>query len=634
MIEKMLKMSVAAREKDREAIVEKLADLGALHLTPFLTDKSDETAVLIKRKLELEKALKVLSTMPDVRQVVQSEVPAEELVEAINNTEADLENFNREVSNTEKQLAQQKIWGNLKLEDIEALGNPRFFAVRGKVKTGTFPVGVDVFTVPAENGENVCVVFGELSEKPKGVREITFPTKDNVTLKAELEEFRQKKQKAQDRIYSFASVKDFLKSYGAELGDTLHLKQAEDGGFDRDGIFVLRGWVPESRKAHILEFLEKQIDCGVMFEEPTENDNPPTLVSYPKFIKPIAGLFDVLSVAPGYKEADISPFFMIALPIFSAVLVGDAGYGLVLLIAGILARCLFVKKIGVDKANLIIVIAATITVYGFLIGSFFGMSPYDFAKLNGCISDGKIDEVAFSNAKGLSAIFGYFMFKCSPLWQWWPEETGTFAVKFSTFLMQLSFLIGYLHLFFAHLKGFLVKIPDQRCLADIGWCVFLLGILGAIWVVFFEKLPVSNAYMFYALGIGAGLIALFSAPSRNPIKRVTFGILGNLLSWLSSFSDMMSYIRLMAIGLASFYIAGVINSFVVQVYGVTDYQFINFLLAMLIAVVGHTFNIALGLIAVLAHGVRLNMLEFSNNVGVQWAGYDFVPFTRHNSKGE
>jgi V/A-type H+-transporting ATPase subunit I len=144
--------------------------------------------------------------------------------------------------------------------------------------------------------------------------------------------------------------------------------------------------------------------------------------------------------------------------------------------------------------------------------------------------------------------------------------------------------------------------------------------------MFFETkgywVPSKPAYV-APLAAGAVLIVLFSFPKKNPILRLLMGVLGNSLSMVSAFSDTMSYIRLMAVGMAGGYIAYSTN-----LLGSMVADSATWAVGWVILVFGHGLNIVLVVIAIFAHGVRLNMLEFSNNAGVQWGGYAFRPFRK------
>ena len=120
------------------------------------------------------------------------------------------------------------------------------------------------------------------------------------------------------------------------------------------------------------------------------------------------------------------------------------------------------------------------------------------------------------------------------------------------------------------------------------------------------------------------LASWFGRPAGGVVKRLLLGFASSLLPLLSTFSDTMSYIRLFAVGLASYFIASAFNILASQVA-----ETATWFAAVPILLFGHGLNIGLAAIAIFAHGVRLNMLEFSNNAGVQWGGFAFKPFLKH-----
>jgi V/A-type H+-transporting ATPase subunit I len=195
--------------------------------------------------------------------------------------------------------------------------------------------------------------------------------------------------------------------------------------------------------------------------------------------------------------------------------------------------------------------------------------------------------------------------------------------------MKVCFVLGAIHLVCAQLRQALARFPDQRFLANVGWSVFLAGMLLVILMMF--RL-MSGGRVVTAVSLGAILVGFllaigFTAPARNPLKRIAVGFASSLLPAIGTFSDTMSYIRLMAVGLASYYIAFAFNGLGAQLAGAATW-----FAAAPIIVFGHALNIGLAVIAIFAHGVRLNMLEFSNNAGVQWAGFAYKPFANSQTK--
>jgi V/A-type H+-transporting ATPase subunit I len=181
------------------------------------------------------------------------------------------------------------------------------------------------------------------------------------------------------------------------------------------------------------------------------------------------------------------------------------------------------------------------------------------------------------------------------------------------------------HLSLAHLWKAKAAFPGLAFLSEIGWAVWLWGMFGLV-AYFLLKAEFSVdqfPYYPYLLGVGGTLAILFAAPDRNPLKMLGLGLANFPLSAIGTFGDTVSYVRLMAIGLAGSALAMAFND---MGGALPWYAMIPILMA------GHALNTALSIISLFAHGVRLNMLEFSNNLGMQWSGYAYEPFTKRHSE--
>ncbi|HNX27656.1 MAG TPA: hypothetical protein PKK48_09650, partial [Phycisphaerae bacterium] len=343
---------------------------------------------------------------------------------------------------------------------------------------------------------------------------------------------------------------------------------------------------------------------------------------YHRWVKPIIALFDILGTVPGYKEYDMAPFFMLAMPVFTAMLVGDAGYGLIFTLVGLIFGRKLHRLTGNKSAGQLITIFGIFTIiWGVITANYFGVGPSDIAKAGGygCIVKGEFqpDYHAMEIADGGWADFGKIMLAPAVLWR--PNDSDARDI-----VMKISFIIAVLHLMLAHMRKMVGLFPSQQFIAEAGWMIFIFGMFELVWLMFFGAPPVgSTTLMIYFLAVGMLLFSLFSFPSPNPVKRVGFGIMTNLLPIISSFGDTLSYIRLMAVGLASYYMASAFNGLAMKIFHADWYLAWTGVLILLAA---HALNIFLCVIAIFAHGVRLNLLEFSNNCGVEWAGYPYTPF--------
>jgi V/A-type H+-transporting ATPase subunit I len=185
-------------------------------------------------------------------------------------------------------------------------------------------------------------------------------------------------------------------------------------------------------------------------------------------------------------------------------------------------------------------------------------------------------------------------------------------------MMRLCFWMGAIHLSIAQLWPAIGIFPHLRFLNRIGWALFIWGMLGVV-QMFVLKSPLGwNTPWPYLLLTGGALAIVFDQPNRNVFKMVLLGAANFPLSMLSAFSDVISYVRLMAVGLASSVLAVSFNNMAREMDALP--------LAVLVLIFGHSLNLGLAMIAMFAHGVRLNMLEFCNNLGMQWTGYRYAPF--------
>jgi V/A-type H+-transporting ATPase subunit I len=191
------------------------------------------------------------------------------------------------------------------------------------------------------------------------------------------------------------------------------------------------------------------------------------------------------------------------------------------------------------------------------------------------------------------------------------------------FMLQLCFTLGAVHLTIAHLTRGLRMIKTVRILSELGW-IFILWYLYFLANYFVLRKPLPD-FSTTLLLPGIVLVGLFSNPQRNFIKSSLMGFAELPLKMISSFSDLVSYLRLFAVGYATLVIAVSFNQMAFSLEGNPLLKGIG---AALILLLGHTLNILLAAMAVLVHGVRLNMLEFSSHLGMGWTGRRYRPFKK------
>ncbi|MEL7124026.1 MAG: V-type ATP synthase subunit I, partial [Bacteroidota bacterium] len=289
----------------------------------------------------------------------------------------------------------------------------------------------------------------------------------------------------------------------------------------------------------------------------------------------------------GYKEMDVSIFFLIAFAVFFAILVGDAGYGMVFLLAALFLG----RKLPKQLRILIYVLSASTILWGVMSGTYFGSE--------------QIAALPFFNNLII-------------------EEIASFGADNINFMMHLSFLIGAIHLTVAHSVRLFQFINSIKALSELGWILLIWGLFFVIeQLVLGKELPDWNNWLFM---VGAGLVVLFSQEGKGWINSMLISIANLPLSLINGFSDIVSYVRLFAVGLATSAVAASFNGIILPTEGFEGMGIIELVVAAIALCLGHGLNIALALMAVAVHGVRLNMLEFASHLGVQFSGRAYEPF--------
>ena len=352
----------------------------------------------------------------------------------------------------------------------------------------------------------------------------------------------------------------------------------------------VQGFCPEPGVAALTERVRAN-GWGIWIDDPGEAHEVPTLVQTPRWVKIIEPVFAFMGTVPGYREYDVSPWFLVFFALFFAMLVGDAGYGaLFLLTTALLTPKL--RRLPGRPHHLMFVLSGATLVWGALSGNWFG----------------------YENLARLPVLSALVV-----------DPLNGFVEANQGFLMRMCFVIAVAQLSLARLLAALRHLPGLKGLAEVGW----IAILWAMYfvageLVLMDPMPAFTLPLF---GAGVVLVLFFSHPNRNPFKAMGAALTGLPLDVIGAFSDVVSYIRLFAVGFATLIVA---ESFNGMALGIGFATVTDGLVAALILFVGHGINIVLALLAVVVHGIRLNMLEFSGHLGMQWSGRPYRPFRNGN----
>ncbi len=623
MIVKMSRVFIATRLIDRDRLLDRLGKMNLMHLEPVKPKEAVADERILRQLEDLFNAVQILSSVKPSG-VMPSQTPVDTAREAIELHKAIMDNQNR-LSELHHKIKELELWGNVRLSQFEALRESgvdiRFFTVPREYAGDIRAECTEILSaLPGKRFLMAVVDRNGQFRMPEWARPLPLPSQDRGSVLAEAGKIDTELKQSYQRLSQLAGLTDTLLEERARVTGEINIVRAQQSGMSRDELFALQGWLPTEKADNLKSRLgEDNFPCAVQVGPAKADDTPPTLIRYPSWAKPIKGLFDVLGTFPGYREIDLSPFFMLALPVFAAMLIGDAGYGLLISLFGLILYRRLTRIAGPAKAQMVLVFGLATLVWGILTANYFGITPESLGKAGGFVKSSgtgiMVDYEALWEGNGFYSQTAGMMHRAGLLWTADPNVTRFLMIK-------VSLIIGCLHLILARLRKMAALIPNQRALAEIGWIITIADMLIIIWYLLFIGIERTPAAVLWILGAALVMSACFIKPDRSMARRFLLGFSLSILPLLNTFTDTMSYVRLFAVGLSSYYISSAFNAMAVQMA-----ETATWLAAVPILIFGHGLNIGLAAIAIFAHGVRLNMLEFSNHAGVQWNGYAYRPFT-------
>ncbi len=453
---------------------------------------------------------------------------------------------------------------------------------------------------------------------------LELPATSTAEIRQKTENLNNRIKEIDKKIFSFTGcadgIKKSIKTCEKEIEFEVYATGMANESLSADGksVAYFTGYV-EEENLECLKKTAKENAWGLFIEEPTEEDNVPTKLKNNKFVSLIYPLTDFLGTVPGYFEYDISGWFLGFILIFFGIIFGDGGYGLLIsAVTGILIAKSVASKKKVPPAFLLIGLFGLSTIlWGTLTCTWFGLSPDQLPEWLQKLSIPVISNVYADRI-------------------WYPFWTnGEYGLTTAQNLQIFCFSLALVQLTVAHIKVAARNRKSIKILGDIGSIMQLVGI-------FYVVLSfVVNAEVFsFGLvirGVPVGTVALvmviagfvmsfvFSNYEGNIVKSIIESlknIVSVLLGVVNVFSDIVSYIRLWAVGLAGAAISATVNELAGPLLG----NFLFMIIAIVLLVFGHGLNMILNVLSVIVHGIRLNTLEFSSHLDMSWSGHKFKPF--------
>ncbi|WP_050602716.1 V-type ATP synthase subunit I [Ruegeria sp. 6PALISEP08] len=591
-VARLKKMSLVGPATHKADTLEALQDLGCMHVLPLVPPPNEPEKISERGAREAYKALRFLTEVPEPRRQIQRD------------PDFDMDRFVYEVTDLMQRtrdtmdrrdflvhrIAQVRPWGDLDFPPTDVLAGNRlwFYQLPLKHREALSEVKLP-WAILEEDHRFLYAVLISPDEPDDDILPISRTHVGSLPiheLEAQLEEAEialealEAERVAQTRYLTLMRQNLSVAESAAELA---HATQKVR---DAEAMFALQGWVPKDRIDAVLDMAHSK-GSAALIEEPGPDDTPPTLLEQPENRSAAVDLALFYQV-PGYQDWDPSVIVSASFAIFFAMIVADAGYGAVILL-GLLA---FWKRMD-GTAGLrswrrfgLIISGATI-LYGVMVGSYFGASP----------SAGSI----WAKLKVL--------------------DLNNFGA-----MMMVSIVVGVLHLVLANALAARAAWGQRKAIANLGWIAALIGGF-TLWLSYMNgKSPVPGTS---TLIVGVVAIVLFSSERiiRKPTDWIWRLIEGfqSLAGAMGAFGDVLSYMRLFALGLASASLAITFNDLAVSVMHALKGPGILF--GLLILITGHVLNFALAMMSGVVHGLRLNYIEFFK-WGLPDEGIVFRPFAR------
>ena len=603
MIEKMKMLHIVASASGKEEMLKDLREMGLLHLA----EKQSASREMNEEFQTLSKAANALKEYEDPKSKepkagVLDDAEFEKMYRGVLDAIEKKESLNQAIGAANTELDRISAWGDFSPEDVKALKNEGFDLHFYRMGSKEFQDAVNdenirlIRLAPVDKMDTVAV-FGTLPPEIPAT-EFMLPEHSASELKKQIEDGRKAIAECDETLKAASIYEASFDDQMVKLQNRMNFSAAGNTAQSDEDFVWLSGYIPEADMDKFKAAAAEKSIAWAVEDVSEEDEHIPTKVKYNKVSGLIKPVFDILGILPGYREQDISLWFFLFFTLFFAMIIGDGGYG-VLILLGTIALHVKQKKV-TNVTFLLYVLSIATVIWGALTGTWFGMES--------------AMKVPFLKALVFPSIATY------------PEYFGLTANDSQNAIMKFSFSIGAVQMALGSILAIKKKLPakDLSWVADAGWTIAVIAMyLLALNLVIHEDIDLKP--VFTLIGIAFVLVVLFGGMSPDKsfgdgLKAGLGGAFTQFLNTISCFGNVMSYIRLFAVGMAGVAISQSFNGIAAGMSGPL------IILGVLVVLVGHALNIIMCFLSVVVHGVRLNVLEFSGQVGLEWTGLPYEPF--------
>ena len=617
MIEKMTKYSFVLLKEQTEGFLEEIQKLGVMDIKRSTKPVDAKSVAMLEKNARRKKAVKILETLDYSKDTDYAAIQAAEQSTVIEGCKTEntlnaanrLEELRSELNDAVKNVKEISHWGEFDkaaIDGLEAKGMKlHFYSIAEKSFDTEWKNEYAIEEIAREDGKLYFVTIA-----PTDI-EYNFPIEENATPSMSPAKAAAKVQEIKDECIAVKGKLLYLKNnYLEHIRKHLALKTAEMDLYLAQNasesaaegmLYVFTGFAPVEEDGRLKTALDA-MDVYYIAEAAVEEDNPPIKLKNNRFARQFEVLTGMYGV-PVYGEFDptpiLAPFFLL----FFSMCMGDAGYGILLIIIGMVLKYKMADS-GLGKMHRLVTFLGIGTlIVGFFLGTFFGMSI-------------------------LEASWAPSWLKAVCVDGWFPDG------KIAGFPAQMVFAvgIGIFHICLAMIVksiGFTRRFGFKKTVSTWGWTLLIVGgiilaALGTMEVLGGEVLK----WAVIVLAVVSGLaIYIFNTPGRNPLINIRSGLWDTYNMVTGLLGDVLSYIRLYALGLAGGMLGNAFNIMGTMILDV-PVPAVNWIFCIIVLIFGHILNLAMSCLGAFVHPLRLTFVEYFKNSGYEGTGAVYNPLKK------
>ena len=605
MITKMKKLTFLVYHKEYEEFLNSLRELGVVHIVEKQQGAADNTELQENIRLfnRLAATLKLLQNQKHEKNAViategGTATRGMQVLDEVDALQTEHGKLSQQLQSYAKEKEVLEVWGNFEPTGIQKLKDAGYIIGFYSCSEGNYKEEWETeYNAMIVNRISSKVFFVTVTkagqEVDLDVEQAKLPAYSLSRLEALYDTTEQAIEGNEKKLVALSetdipSLKAALKELQSQIEFSKVVLSSEQTAGDK--LMLIEGWAPAYSKVEIEAYLN---DAHVYYEitDPMPGDNVPIRLNNKGFFawfEPICKLY----MLPKYNELDLTPFFAPFFMVFFGLCLGDSGYGLFLFL-GATAYRLLAKKVTPSMKSiisLIQVLSASTFFCGLLTGTFFGANIYDLD---------------------------------------WPivQRLKHAVLMDNNDMFRLSLILGVIQILF----GMVLKAVNQTiqfgfkyAIATIGWIILLVSTAVSALFASSELLSMGGTAYKVVLCISGAMIFLFNAPGKNIFMNIGLGLWDSYNMVTGLLGDVLSYVRLFALGLSGGILAGVFNSLAVGMS--PDNVIAGPIVMVLIFVIGHAINMFMNVLGAMVHPMRLTFVEFFKNSGYEGGGKEYKPF--------